>query len=48
MPTTTTRNQVKELTDQLEAGVKDLFASDKYAEYLKTMSRFHRYSTHNT
>ena len=48
MPETATKNQVKELTDRLEQGVKDLFASDKYADYLKTMSRFHRYSTRNT
>jgi len=39
---------VKEITDKLENGVKELFESDKYAEYLKTMSRFHRYSTRNT
>ena len=39
---------VKEITDRLENGVKDLFESDKYAAYLKTMSRFHRYSTRNT
>ncbi len=40
--------QVKELTDKLQQGVKDLFTSDRYAEYLKTMSRFHTYSTRNT
>ena len=39
---------VKELTEKLEKGVKELFESDKYAEYLKTMSRFHSYSTRNT
>jgi hypothetical protein len=37
---------IKELTAKLENGVKELFESDKYAEYLKTMSRFHRYSTY--
>ena len=41
-------SQVKEITDKLEQGVKDLFASDAYAGYLKTMSRFHKYSTRNT
>ena len=40
--------QIKEITAKLEQGVKDLFASDKYADYLKTMSRFHKYSTRNT
>jgi len=43
-----TKQQVQELTNKLEQGVKDLFASDVYADYLKTMSRFHRYSTRNT
>lgn len=42
------KNTVKEITEQLEQGVKDVFTSDKFAEYLKTMSRFHRYSTRNT
>ena len=41
-------SQVKEITAKLEQGVKDLFTSDRYADYLKTMSRFHKYSTRNT
>ena len=41
-------NAVKEITAKLESGVTDLFESEKYAGYLKTMSRFHRYSTRNT
>jgi|GEM_PF-889374 len=40
--------QVKELTSKLEQGIKDLFNSDAYADYLRTMSRFHKYSTRNT
>lgn len=43
-----TKNQVKEITDRLEQGVKDLFTGEKYLQYLQTMSRFHRYSTRNT
>ena len=43
-----TKNQVKEITDRLEEGVKNLFTGEKYLHYLKTMSRFHRYSTRNT
>lgn len=39
---------VKELTEKLENGVRELFESEKYADYLKTMSRFHLYSTRNT
>ena len=42
------KEKVKELTNKLEQGVKDLFESDKYADYLKTMSQFHSYSTRNT
>jgi hypothetical protein len=39
---------VKEITDKFETGVKELFDSDKYRDYLTTMSRFHSYSTRNT
>ncbi|MCL2546182.1 MAG: YodL domain-containing protein [Oscillospiraceae bacterium] len=39
--------RTKELTDKLEAGVQDLFSSDKYKEYLKSMSHFHNYSSRN-
>lgn len=39
---------VREITDRLETGVKELFESEKYAAYLQTMSRFHNYSTRNT
>jgi hypothetical protein len=39
---------VREITDKLENGVKNLFESGKYADYLQIMSRFHRYSTRNT
>ena len=39
--------RTKELTDKLEAGMKDLFQSDKYKEYLNSMSHFHHYSSRN-
>lgn len=42
------KEQLKEITERLEQGVKDLFTSEKYTEYLKTMSQFHNYSFHNT
>ena len=32
----------------LEKGVEDFFTSEKYGEYLKTMTKFHRYSFNNT
>jgi hypothetical protein len=40
-------DRTKELTDRLEAGMKDLFESDKFKAYLKSMSHFHRYSSRN-
>ncbi|MFA7077286.1 MAG: YodL domain-containing protein [Syntrophomonas sp.] len=42
------KDRIKEITDSLEQGIKDLFSSDRYMEYLRTMSRFHRYSLNNT
>ncbi len=42
------REKLKEITASIEQGIQDLFQSDKYAEYLRTMSRFHSYSVRNT
>lgn len=39
--------RVKALTEQLEAGVKEVFESEQYKTYLKTMSKFHQYSFGN-
>ena len=39
--------RTKDLTDKLEAGMNELFSSEKYTEYLKTMSKFHNYSSRN-
>ncbi len=41
-------NRVKEITDQLEEGIADLFESEQYRNWLTTMSRFHNYSLNNT
>ena len=41
-------DRVKEITDQLEAGIHDLFESERYQQWLTTMSRFHNYSLNNT
>ena len=41
------KEKLKEITDGIERGIKELFASDRYADYLKTMSRFHNYSLNN-
>lgn len=39
--------RLAELTDRLENGIRDLYASGRYAEYLAAMSKFHRYSFGN-
>ncbi len=41
------QKQLKEIMDKLEQGVKDVFTSENYARYLKTMSKFHNYSLNN-
>lgn len=42
------QQQLKEITERLEQGVKELFSSEKYMEYLRVMSQFHNYSFSNT
>lgn len=42
------KERLKEITDSIETGIKELFESDKYKSYLQTMSRFHKYSLNNT
>ena len=44
----TEKQKVKEITDKLEEGLKELFESEKYKNYLTTMSKFHNYSFNNT
>ena len=44
----TEKQKVKEITDKLEEGLKELFESEKYKKYLSTMSKFHNYSFNNT
>ena len=39
--------KIKELTDKLEAGVKEVFESEQYKNYLRAMSKFHSYSFGN-
>ena len=38
----------KELMEKLEEGIKAVFTSERYAEYLKLMGKFHSYSFNNT
>lgn len=44
----TNKDRMREIVDSIEQGIKELFESDKYRQYLSTMSRFHRYSVNNT
>ena len=41
------RDRLKEITVSIEDGIKELFQSEHYAQYLQTMSRFHHYSVNN-
>ena len=40
--------KLKEITDRLEQGIRELFDSKRYKEYLRVMSKFHNYSFNNT
>ena len=40
--------KIKELTEQLHEGIKKLYESDKYREYLQAMAKFHNYSFNNS
>ena len=42
------RDDVKSLLSKLEDGLKAVFDSDNYKNYLNTMSKFHNYSINNT
>lgn len=41
------KDRIKEITAGIEKGIQELFESDRYRNYLTTMSRFHRYSLNN-
>lgn len=40
-------SKVDETLEQLQAGIEELYRSDKYRQYLDTMSKFHSYSVNN-
>ena len=44
----TNKERIKAIVAGIEDGIQKLFQSDKYADYLRTMSRFHSYSVNNT
>ena len=41
------KERLKEITAGIEKGIQELFQSDRYRNYLSTMSKFHRYSLNN-
>ena len=43
----TNQERIKEITQSIETGIRELFESNRYMSYLSTMSRFHRYSINN-
>lgn len=47
-PNKTVKERLKEITDSIETGIRELFKSDRYRSYLSVMSRFHNYSVNNT
>ena len=38
--------QLKQITDQLEQGVSEIFTSEKYTEYLQTSNKGSVFGTH--
>ena len=40
-------DELHQITDKLEKGVKDVFQSDKYKQFLNVMAKFPRYSVNN-
>ena len=46
-PYPTTKEKLDEITASIEQGIKDVFESENYKNYLSVMSRFHNYSTNN-
>lgn len=43
----TNKERLQEITAGIEQGIKELFESDRFMAYLRTMSRFHSYSVNN-
>lgn len=41
-------DELHQITDKLEKGVKDVFQSDKYKQFLNVMAKFPRYSVNNS
>ena len=42
------REQIKQIVAGIEDSIQQIFQSEQYMDYLRTMSRFHSYSVNNT
>lgn len=42
------QNQIKQITEAIEDGIKNFMQGDGYAKYLSCMAKFHNYSLNNT
>ena len=40
-------DRTKEAFEQIEQGVKDVYSSENFRNYLKFLSKFHQYSFNN-
>lgn len=47
-PNKSNKERLKEITDSIETGIRDLFETERFQSYLSVMSRFHKYSVNNT
>ena len=47
MSDTTGKERIKELTNRLESGIRGLYESKRYKQYLDVMSKFNNYSAGN-
>ncbi len=43
----TRQEKLKEITDGIADGIKSVFTGEKFKDYLRTMSKFHKYSVNN-
>ena len=44
----TNQQRIREITESIETGIREMFETERYQTYLSTMSRFHKYSVNNT
>lgn len=47
MNNTPEKEKIQEMSEKLEQGIKDVFESEKYKQYLDVMAKFHKYSVNN-